>query len=173
MANLLLNNAPQSIPDSKQGCVFNGTNSFYYGYSNTESTDWLFGNVNTEMHYDGKNGLLWAKVVSSSDTTELIYFVDVTEPLQVPGAVIQEVPGTPASFGGLYWWLPLYSFYYILGIIPLSLTIGLLILLSIAFPIACQLGKITTFTYNSRFINLSQGWENQEVYNGLFHSIEL
>ena len=26
------------------------------------------------------------------DTTELIYFIDVTEPLQVPGAVIQEVP---------------------------------------------------------------------------------
>lgn len=97
MANLLLNNAPQAIPDSKQGCVFNGTNSFYYGYGNTEPTDWLFGNANTEMHYDGKNGLLWAKVVSSSDTTELIYFIDVPEPLQVSGKVTQEVPSIPAS----------------------------------------------------------------------------
>lgn len=98
MANLLLNNAPQSIPDSKQGCVFNGTNSFYYGYGNTEPTDWLFGNANTEMHYDGKNGLLWAKVVSSSDTTELIYFVDGTEPLQVSGTVTQHGQGiTPAT----------------------------------------------------------------------------
>ena len=97
MANLLLNNAPQSIPGSKQGCVLNSTNSFYYGYGNTEPTNWLFGNANTEMHYDGKNGLLWAKVVSSSDTTVLIYFIDVTEPLQVSGTVIQEVPSIPAS----------------------------------------------------------------------------
>ena len=97
MANLLLNNAPQSIPGSKQGCVLNSNNSFYYGYGNTEPTNWLFGNANTEMHYDGKNGLLWAKVVSSSDTTELIYFIDVTEPLQVSGTVIQEVPSIPAS----------------------------------------------------------------------------
>lgn len=97
MANLLLNNAPQSIPGSKQGCVLNSNNSFYYGYGNTEPTDWLFGNANTEMHYDGKNGLLWAKVVSSSDTTELIYFIDGTEPLQVSGAVTQAVPPTPAS----------------------------------------------------------------------------
>ena len=97
MANLLLNKAPQSIPDSKQGCVLNSNNSFYYGYGDTEPTDWLFGNANTEMHYDGKNGLLWAKVVSSSDTTELIYFIDETEPLQVPGEVIQEVPSIPAS----------------------------------------------------------------------------
>ena len=97
MANLLLNNAPQSIPGSKQGCVLNSTNSFYYGYGNTEPTDWLFSNANTEMHYDGKNGLLWAKVVSSSDTTELIYFIDETEPLQVSGTVIQEVPNAPAS----------------------------------------------------------------------------
>ena len=97
MANLLLNNAPQSIPGSKQGCALSSNNSFYYGYGNTEPTDWLFGNANTEMHYDGKNGLLWAKVVSSSDTTELIYFVDVTGPLQVSGAVSQEVPNAPAS----------------------------------------------------------------------------
>ena len=97
MANLLLNNAPQSIPGSKQGCVLNSNNSFYYGYGNTEPTNWLFGNANTEMHYDGKNGLLWAKVVSSSDTTELIYFIDVTEPLQVSGAVTQKVPSIPAS----------------------------------------------------------------------------
>lgn len=97
MANLLLNNAPQSIPGSKQGCVLNSTNSFYYGYGDIEPTEWLFGNANTEMHYDGKNGLLWAKVVSSSDTTELIYFIDVTEPLQVSGAVIQEVPSIPAN----------------------------------------------------------------------------
>ena len=97
MANLLLNNAPQSIPGSKQGCVLNGTNSFYYGYGDIEPTDWLFGNANTEMHHDGKNGLLWAKVVSSSDTTELIYFVDGTEPLPVSGAVIQEVQDTQAS----------------------------------------------------------------------------
>ena len=97
MANLLLNNAPQSIPGSKQGCVLNSNNSFYYGYGDTEPTNWLFGNANTEMHYNGKNGLLWAKVVSSSDTTELIYFIDVTEPLQASGAVIQEVPSIPAS----------------------------------------------------------------------------
>ena len=97
MANLLLNNAPQSIPGSKQGCVLNSNNSFYYGYGNTEPTNWLFGNANTEMHYDGKNGLLWAKVVSSSDTTELIYFIDVTEPLQVSGTVIQKVPSIPAN----------------------------------------------------------------------------
>ena len=97
MANILLNNAPLPIYGSKQGCVLNSTNSFYYGYGDTEPTDWLFGNANTEMHYDGKNGLLWAKVVSSSDTTELIYFIDETEPLQVPGEVIQEVPSIPAS----------------------------------------------------------------------------
>lgn len=97
MANLLLNNAPQSIPDSKQGCVFNGTNSFYYGYGNTEPTDWLFGNANTEMHYDGKNGLLWAKVVSSSDTTELIYFVGGTSPSFTRAITRNVLPFIPAE----------------------------------------------------------------------------
>ena len=63
MANLLLNNAPQSIPGSKQGCVLNSNNSFYYGYGDTEPKDWLISNANTEMNYDDKNGLLWAKVV--------------------------------------------------------------------------------------------------------------
>ena len=103
MANLLLNNAPQSIPGSKQGCALSSNNSFYYGYGNTEPTDWLFGNANTEMHYDGKNGLLWAKAVSSSDTTELIYFVDGTEPLQVSGTVEQHGQGiTSATLSDWY-----------------------------------------------------------------------
>ena len=103
MANLLLNNAPQSIPGSNQGCVLNSTNSFYYGYGNTEPTHWLFGNANTEMHYDGKNGLLWAKIVSSSDTTELIYFIDGTEPLQVSGTVVQHAQDiTPATLSDGY-----------------------------------------------------------------------
>ena len=97
MANLLLNNAPQSIPGSKQGCVLNSNNSFYYGYGDTEPTDWLLGNTNTEMHYDGKNGLLWAKAVSSSDTTELIYFVDGTEQLQVSGAVVPHAQGITSA----------------------------------------------------------------------------
>ena len=46
------------------------------------------------------------------------------------------------------------------------------VLLGIAFPIACEIGKRLTFTktYDLKFIKLSfsQGWENQEVVYGLF-----
>lgn len=49
--------------------------------------------------------------------------------------------------------------------------------LGIAFPIACELGKILKFEriYDLKFIKLSfsPGWENQEAAYGLLHGIVL
>lgn len=66
---------------------------------------------------------------------------------------------------GAYWWLLalgalLYvSCWYALGIVVLSL----------AFPLACELGYYTSKLWNFKFMN--GGWEHQEVWYGLMQDV--
>lgn len=74
---------------------------------------------------------------------------------------------------GLYWWLPMYLVLYYYNITTLLETFTIPMLLGIAFPIACYLSKLTTFTKKIGILSFSQGWENQEIIYGLFQGIAL
>lgn len=69
---------------------------------------------------------------------------------------------------GFYWWTPLLIF---LGFIDLlswyQVTLNSIIL-AVGFPIACYIGKEWNFEYKSKYLNMSKGWENQEVVYGFF-----
>ena len=72
---------------------------------------------------------------------------------------------------GLFWWLPLLV---LLGTIDLISWYQVAIsstLLAVGFPVACYLGTLLKVEYKSKYLNLSRGWENQEVFYGLFHWI--
>ena len=99
-------------------------------------------------------------------------------------------------FRGFYWGLPLYFGLYkgtylinfiieTLNILPfinidsienISYINGLDYLIvslayAIGFPLACYLGNLINIEYKSRFLNLSVGWENQEVVFGFIHFV--
>jgi len=46
-------------------------------------------------------------------------------------------------------------------------------LLSISFPIACYLGKMTDANGKRFILEYSRGWHNQEIYNGLFQGVAI
>lgn len=78
---------------------------------------------------------------------------------------------------GFYWWSFVYFTLAIFQVIQYQEALIISILLGVAFPIACELGKRWKFTktYDLKFIKLSfsQGWENQEIVYGLFQGIAL
>ena len=81
------------------------------------------------------------------------------------------------SLRGFYWWAFVYFTLAIFQVIQYQEALIISILLGVAFPIACEIGKRISFTktYDLRFINLNfkQGWENQEAIYGLFQGIAL
>lgn len=78
---------------------------------------------------------------------------------------------------GFYWWSFVYFTLAIFQVIQYQEALIISILLGVAFPIACELGKRWKFTktYDLKFIKLSfsQGWENQEIVYGLFQGVAL
>lgn len=48
-----------------------------------------------------------------------------------------------------------------------------LVLVGLAFPLACWLGKLTNINGKIGIINYSRGWENQELVYGLIQGIAL
>ena len=68
---------------------------------------------------------------------------------------------------GLFIYLPLVSFQYIsiLDYALVSLLYGL------GFPLCCELSRLKSFHYESKFISISGKWETQEVYYGIIHMI--
>lgn len=71
---------------------------------------------------------------------------------------------------GFYWWLPTLAPLYFVGISMNTLLLAIL-LLSIGFPIACEIGYHTTTKFN--FKHMGSGWEHQEVWYGLMQDIIL
>ena len=72
---------------------------------------------------------------------------------------------------GLFWWLPLLVLLGIIDLISWYQVAFSSIFLAVGFPVACYLGTLLKVEYKSKYLNLSQGWENQEVFYGLFHWI--
>lgn len=72
---------------------------------------------------------------------------------------------------GLFWWLPLLILLVIIDLISWYQVAFSSIFLAVGFPVACYLGTLLKVEYKSKYLNLSRGWENQEVFYGLFHWI--
>ena len=72
---------------------------------------------------------------------------------------------------GLFWWLPLLVLLGTIDLISWYQVAISSIFLAVGFPVACYLGTLLKVEYKSKYLNLSRGWENQEVFYGLFHWI--
>lgn len=72
---------------------------------------------------------------------------------------------------GLFWWTPLLILLGSIDLISWYQVAISSIFLAVGFPVACYLGTLLKVEYKSKYLNLSQGWENQEVFYGLFHWI--
>ena len=75
---------------------------------------------------------------------------------------------------GFYWWLPTLAPLYFIGFNPIALALAILVL-SIGFPIACEIGyrlrdKINFHKYG---FSVAGGWEIQEVAYGLIQDLVL
>ena len=73
---------------------------------------------------------------------------------------------------GFYWWLPTLAPLYFVGFSVESLAIAI-ILLSVGFPLACELGYRTSkmFEFNKYGFSVVGGWEHQEVWYGLMQDL--
>lgn len=74
---------------------------------------------------------------------------------------------------GIYWFLPMTLIAIFTGLVSWYFGLISLVLVGLAFPLACWLGKITNINGKIGIINYSRGWENQELYYGVFHGVWL
>ena len=78
---------------------------------------------------------------------------------------------------GMYWWLPVYMVMAAFGVISWYVAVIAGVVLGLAFPLACELGKRWKFerVYDLKFIKLSfsRGWENQEIVYGAMQGLVL
>lgn len=74
-------------------------------------------------------------------------------------------------FRGVIWFAPFLTVLFFAGLIPLYYIFIGSLSLGISFVVACELGRLWNFELRSRFLNMSVGWENQEIIYGLFHFI--
>ena len=76
---------------------------------------------------------------------------------------------------GFYWWLPVYMVMAAFGVISWYVAVIAGLVLGLAFPLACELGKRWKFerVYDLKFIKLSfsRGWENQEIVYGAMQGL--
>ena len=71
---------------------------------------------------------------------------------------------------GIYWWLPTLAPLYFVGFSVVSITVAIAVL-SIGFPIACEIGYYTSKLWN--FKHMNGGWEHSEVWYGLMQDLVL
>ena len=73
---------------------------------------------------------------------------------------------------GFYWWLPTLAPLYFVGFSVVSITVAVAVL-SIGFPIACELGRLTAplFSFEYKTFSIKGGWEHSEVWYGLMQDI--
>ena len=72
---------------------------------------------------------------------------------------------------GFIWWSPIMILIGYIGLLDWYAVLLNTIILSIGFPIACIIGKNIDISYNSKYLNLSKGWENQEVVYGIIQFV--
>lgn len=72
---------------------------------------------------------------------------------------------------GFYWWIWLYGFLFYIGLINNISAILAVILLGLAFPLACHLSKKYTIYKSFKYLSISGRWETQELYYGFIQGI--
>ena len=72
---------------------------------------------------------------------------------------------------GFIWWTPLLILLGCINLLDWSQVIISSLVLSIAFPLGCELSKYWDFEYKSKFLSISGNWEKQEVIYGLFQFV--
>lgn len=75
------------------------------------------------------------------------------------------------SLRGFYWWGMVYFTLAIFGVIGWLAALVATIVLSLTFPIACELGKRMKFKFKYGLLSFNRGWENQEAIYGMFQGI--
>ena len=75
---------------------------------------------------------------------------------------------------GFYWWLPTLAPLYFVGFSVVSITVAVAVL-SIGFPLACELGRLTAplFSFEYKTFSIKGGWEHSEVWYGLMQDLVL
>lgn len=74
---------------------------------------------------------------------------------------------------GYFWYVLIFFIPYFFNLLNIIEYISIVWLLSISFPMACYLGKITDINGKLFIVEYSRGWHNQELYNGLFQGIAI
>lgn len=78
---------------------------------------------------------------------------------------------TALAIRGFFWFAPIYGLLYYIGLINTTETIALITILSIGFPIACDVGR--NWDYNNKIgvLEFKRGWENQEIAYGAMQGL--
>jgi len=74
------------------------------------------------------------------------------------------------SIRGFYWFAPTLAPLYFLGLNPIALGIAI-VMLSIGFPIACEIGYLLKDKVSFEFLDIKGGWNIQEVAYGLMQDL--
>lgn len=74
---------------------------------------------------------------------------------------------------GMYWWGLVYGTVAMFGVISGVTALVATVVLGIAFPVACWLGKLWNFDKKISVVSFSRGWENQEVVYGAFQGLTM
>lgn len=72
---------------------------------------------------------------------------------------------------GFIWWTPLLVLLGYINLLSWYQVVANTIILSIGFPIACELSKKWKFNYQSKYLMIDTNWEKQEVIYGFIQFI--
>ena len=72
---------------------------------------------------------------------------------------------------GFIWWTPLLILLGLIGLLSWYMAVVNSLILSVGFPIACYIGNMLKIELRSKYLNLSRGWENQEVVYGFIQFV--
>jgi len=74
---------------------------------------------------------------------------------------------------GFFFWVSFFTFLYLIGLVSGLSAIFSVAFLAFGFPVAAYIGNEIHIEYRSKYLNMSRGWENQELVYGLFHWIAI
>ena len=72
---------------------------------------------------------------------------------------------------GFFWFAPLLTLTYHIGLINWYVLIVNSIVLAFGFPFACELSKDMKYSYKSKYLTFETNWEKQEIIYGIIQFI--
>lgn len=164
--------------------VLNGTDAVYIFENNQIFSSFIFALVGAGLYIAGES-FAWGKWVGwltnydgvgkpdydNDDGRSFPYIHYMAQFI-----VKQEVNYTrycevALTIRGFVWWILLFIFIYSIGLISGLSAILSVAFLSFGFPVAAYIGNMIHIEYRSKYLNMSRGWENQELVYGLIQFI--